>query len=82
MVKKDTRRNKTEGGKRRNKTEGGKRRNKTEGGRRATRKMSKGASSWNKKVMEIYHKMKKEDPATKLGDAMRRASELKKKGQL
>ncbi len=67
--------NKTEGGKRRNK-------NKTEGGRRKTRKMAKGASDWNKKVMEIYRKMKKENSETKLGDAMRRASELKKKGQL
>ena len=66
----------------RNKTEGGKRRNKTEGGRRKTRKMAKGASDWNKKVMAIYKDMKKNDPNVKLGDAMRRASELKKKGQL
>ena len=76
-----TRRNKNknkenmEGGKNKNK-------NKSEGGRRKTRKVSKGASDWNKKVMEIYHKMKKENPDTKLGDAMRRASALKKKGQL
>jgi hypothetical protein len=72
------RKNKTEGGKRkdkRNKSEGGNRRNKT-------RKSSGGASDWNKKVMEIYKKMKKEDPNVKLGAAMKRASELKKKGQL
>jgi hypothetical protein len=54
--------------------------------RRATAKrgksLSKGASNWNKKVMEIYRKMKAENPETKLGDAMRRASQLKKKGQL
>jgi hypothetical protein len=46
------------------------------------RKMSKGASEWNKKVMTIYREMKSKNPATKLGDAMRRASTLKKKGQL
>jgi hypothetical protein len=78
MSKNRTRRNKTEGGDRKNKN----RRNKTEGGRRKTRKVSKGASDWNKKVMEIYHKMKKSNPATKLGDAMKHASALKKKGQL
>jgi hypothetical protein len=44
--------------------------------------LSKGASNWNKKVMEIYRKMKADNPDTKLGDAMRRASQLKKKGQL
>jgi hypothetical protein len=82
MVKNKTRRNKTEGGKR-NKTEGGKRRNKTEGGkRRATRKMAKGASDWNKKVMEVYHDMKKKDPHVRLGAAMKRAAELKRKGEL
>ena len=75
----------TTGGKRnknRNKTVGGKRRNKTVGGKRKTRKMSKGASQWNRKVMEIYRKLKKSNPATKLGDAMKHAAALKKKGQL
>jgi len=52
------------------------------GGKRKTRKASKGPSDWNKKVMEIYHTMKKSNPATKLGDAMKHASALKKKGQL
>ena len=78
MARNKTRRN-------RNKTEGGKRRNrnKTEGGkRRGTRKMAKGASDWNKKVMEVYRKMKKENSATRLGDAMKKAAELKRKGQL
>lgn len=58
-----------------------------EGGRRKrhTKKhgmKSKGASDWNKKVMVMYHKMKKDNPATKLGDAMRRCSALKKQGKL
>ena len=81
MANNTTRRNKNK-----NKMDGGKNKNKNknkmDGGRRKTRKVSKGASDWNKKVMEIYHKMKKENPDTKLGDAMRRASALKKKGQL
>ena len=59
----------------------------SEGGRhkRHTKKhgmKSKGASDWNKKVMVMYHKMKKDNPATKLGDAMRRCSALKKQGKL
>jgi hypothetical protein len=65
----------TMGGKRRNNT----RRNKTEGGKR---KMAKGASEWNKKVTELYRKMKKEDSSVMFKDALVRASELKKKGQL
>jgi hypothetical protein len=52
------------------------------GKRRKTRKMAKGASDWNKKVMEVYHKMKKDNPETRLGDAMKHAAALKKKGQL
>jgi hypothetical protein len=55
---------------------------KVQGGRRKTRKMSKGASDWNKKVMEVYRQMKKKNPLTKLGDAMKHAAALKKKGQL
>jgi len=61
-------------------------RNKTEGGKRAkrgsTRKISKGASNWQQTVMKVYKDMKTSDPNVKLGDAMKRASELKKKGQL
>ena len=50
------------------------------GGKRKTRKVSKGASDWNKKVMEVYHELKKKNPATKLGDAMRECSKRKKRG--
>ena len=52
------------------------------GGKRKTRKVSKGASDWNKKVMEVYHELKKKNPATKLGDAMRECSKRKKRGDL
>ena len=55
-----------------------KNKNKSVGGR----KTHKAPSDWNKKVMKIYHDMKKKNPATKLGDAMKHASALKKKGQL
>ena len=55
-----------------------KNKNKSVGGR----KTRKAPSEWNKKVMEIYYEMKEKNPATKLGDAMRHASELKKKGKL
>lgn len=55
-----------------------KNKNKIYGGR----KTRKAPSDWNKKVMEIYHDMKKKNPATKLGDAMKHASALKKKGEL
>ena len=54
-----------------------------EGGKRKkTRKVSKGASDWNKKVMMVYHELKKKNPATKLGDAMRECSKRKKRGEL
>lgn len=55
---------------------------KKEGGKRKTRRMAKGPSDWNKKVMEVYRDMKKKDSSTKLGDAMRRASQMKKRGEL
>lgn len=62
---------------------GGKRKGKGKGkGKRSTRKLSNGASSWQSKVMKLYKEMKAKNPKTKLGDAMKRASELKKKGQL
>jgi hypothetical protein len=78
MAKNRTRRNKTAGGKRRD------RRNKTEGGkrRRSTRKVSKGADAWREGVMRVYRDMKKSNPNVKLGDAMKKAAELKRKGQL
>ena len=57
------------------------------GGKRQTkkgksRKMSRGASDWNKKVMAVYKELKKKNPATKLGDAMRECSKRKKRGDL
>jgi len=60
---------------------------KSEGGKRHarkhhTRKASKGPSDWNKKVMEIYRDLKRKNPATKLGDAMKEASRRKKRGDL
>ncbi len=66
---------------RRNKTEGGKRK-KSEGGKRKTRKMSKGATAWREGVMRVYRDMKKTDPHVKLGKAMKKAAELKRKGLL
>jgi len=56
--------------------EGGKRKGKK------TRKMRKGASDWNKKVMKVYHDMKRKDKSVRLGDAMKRASQMKKRGEL
>ncbi len=65
----------TMGGKRRNKT----RRNRTEGGKR---KMSKGASDWNKKVMGVYAEMKKANKDASFRDALVEASKRKKAGTL
>lgn len=65
----------TMGGKRRNRT----RRNKTEGGKR---KMSKGASDWNKKVMGVYAEMKKKNKEASFRDALIEASKRKKAGSL
>lgn len=81
--------NKQEGGK--DKQEGGnkaaqaggkKEGGKKEGGKRKTRRMAKGPSEWNKKVMEVYRDMKKKDKSVRLGAAMKRASEMKKRGEL
>lgn len=46
--------------------------------RKASRKQGGGASAWNKKVMEVYREMKRKNPATRLGDAMREASRRSK----
>jgi hypothetical protein len=43
--------------------------------------MHKGASDWNKLVMKVYKEMKAEDKNVKLGAAMKRAAEMKRKGQ-
>ena len=53
-----------------------------EGGKRKTRRMAKGPSEWNKKVMEVYRDMKKKDSSVRLGAAMKRASQMKKRGEL
>jgi hypothetical protein len=53
-----------------------------QGGRRKSRRMSKGASDWNKKMMEVYREMKKKDASIKLGDAMKEAARRKKRGLL
>ncbi len=66
---------------RRNKTEGGKRK-KSQGGKRKTRKMSSGATAWRESVMKVYRDMKKKDSNVKLGTAMKKAAELKRKGLL
>jgi hypothetical protein len=54
---------------------------KSQNGGKKTRK-SKGPSDWNKKVMMIYHEMKKKDKNVKLGSAMKEASRRKKAGKL
>ncbi len=74
----------------RNKSEGGKRKAKTHKGHkgkthkahkaRKTHKLSKGATKWHEEVMKRYKKLKAENPDTKLSDAMKLASEDKKKG--
>lgn len=52
------------------------------GGRRKSRKMSKGAKAWTTAVTKLYREMKAKDKSAKFGDALKRASVLKKKGQL
>lgn len=47
-------------------------------GGKKTRKLGKKASNWNKLVMEVYRELKKKNPKTKLGDAMREAARRKK----
>jgi hypothetical protein len=72
---------KQQGGKSR-KQQGGKSRKQKQQGGKKTRKVSKGASDWNKKVMEVYRELKKKNPLTRLGDAMRECSKRKKRGDL
>ena len=40
---------------------------------KGTRKGKRAQTPWMKKVMECYHRMKKEDKNTSLGDAMKLA---------
>ena len=77
--------NKQQGGKSRKQKQqqqGGKSRKQKQQGGKKTRKVSKGASDWNKKVMEVYRELKKKNPMTRLGDAMRECSKRKKRGDL
>lgn len=41
------------------------------------RKLSPALKAWNKKVMDMYHTMKKKNPNTKLKDAMKAAKRAK-----
>ena len=41
--------------------------------KKGTRKLSPALKAWNEKVMKLYREMKKKNPATKLGDAMKAA---------
>jgi len=45
--------------------------------KKGTRKLSPALKKWNEKVMTIYREMKKKNPATKLGDAMKAAKNKK-----
>lgn len=42
-------------------------------GKKGTRKLSPALKAWNEKVMKVYREMKKKNPATRLGDAMKAA---------
>jgi len=50
--------------------------------KRSKTKKGKGASDWNKKMMKVYHEMKRKDSSVRLCDAMRKASDMRKKGLL
>lgn len=39
--------------------------------RKGTRKLSPALKEWNRKVMEKYREMKRKNPQTRLGDAMK-----------
>lgn len=46
---------------------------KGKGTRKGKRTLSPALKAWNEKVMKLYREMKKKNPATKLGDAMKAA---------
>ena len=46
---------------------------KAKGTRKGKRTLSPALKAWNEKVMKIYREMKKKDPNTRLGDAMKKA---------
>jgi hypothetical protein len=52
------------------------------GGRRKSRKLSKGAKAWTTAVTKLYREMKVKDKSAKFSDALKRASALKKRGEL
>ena len=41
--------------------------------KKGTRKLSPALAAWNEKVMNVYRELKKNNPNTKLGDAMKEA---------
>ena len=43
------------------------------GTRKGRRTLSPALKAWNEKVMKVYREMKKKNPNTKLGDAMKAA---------
>jgi len=49
---------------------------------RKSRKLSKGAKAWTDAVVKVYREMKAKDKMAKFSDALKRASALKKKGEL
>ncbi len=46
--------------------------------RKATRKLSKGASAWNKEVMAVFHRMRKANKEVKFRDALIQAAKERK----
>jgi hypothetical protein len=48
------------------------------GKRRKTRKLSKGASEWNKHVMTVFKRMRKENPKVMFRDALVQAAKERK----
>jgi hypothetical protein len=57
-------------------SKGSKKAKKTSKGKK-TRKLSPALKAWNEKVMTLYREMKKKNPDTKLGDAMKAAKAKK-----
>ena len=53
-------------------------RNTVGGKRRKTRKLSKGASAWNKEVMAVFHRMRNADKNIKFRDALIQAAKERK----
>jgi indole-3-glycerol phosphate synthase len=44
--------------------------------RKGNRTLSPALKKWNEKVMKVYREMKKKDPSTRLGDAMKAAKKM------